>query len=69
MLLFQMKYHKYPSTTTLKHANVLDKVNKSPILRLLNMTPHDTYSITIYIHKMTKLDIIYKQKEQTTVIK
>ena len=25
-----MKYHKHPSTTILKHANVLAKVNKSP---------------------------------------
>ena len=24
------KYHKYPSFTILKHANVLDKANKSP---------------------------------------
>ena len=24
------KYQKYPSTTILKHANVLDKLNKSP---------------------------------------
>ena len=25
-----MKYHKYPSTTILKHANVSDKVNTLP---------------------------------------
>ena len=34
-----MKYQKYPSTTILKHANVLDKVNKLPYKSLLDMTP------------------------------
>ena len=24
------KYHKYPSNTIIKHANVLDELNKSP---------------------------------------
>ena len=28
------KYHNYPSTTILKHENVLDKVNKSPYVHL-----------------------------------
>ena len=33
------KYKKYPSTTILKHVNILAKVNKSPHENLLNMTP------------------------------
>ena len=51
------KYQKYPSTTILKHANVLDKANKLPYGRLLNMTPNYAYSITIYVRKMTLPDI------------
>ena len=39
--VIQTKYHKYPSTTILKHVNVLAKVNKSHYMRLLNMTPHN----------------------------
>ena len=34
-----MKYQKYPSTTILKHANVLAKVNKLTYKNLLDMTP------------------------------
>ena len=43
------KYQKYPSTTILKQANVLEKVNKPPYGRLQNMTPHNAYSITIHV--------------------
>ena len=34
-----MKYLKYPSTTILKHVNVLSKANKLSYKRLLDMTP------------------------------
>ena len=47
------KYQKYPSTTILKHENVLDKVNKLPYACLHHMAPHDAYSITIQLHKIT----------------
>ena len=57
------KYQKYPSNTILIHMNVLAKVNKSPWRRLLNMTPHDTYSIPIHVHTMNLTDINHKQKE------
>ena len=59
----QTKYHKYPSTTILKHANVLDKVNKLPNVSLLNIMSHDAYIITIHLCKMTITDISHKQKE------
>ena len=35
------KYQKDPSTTILKHEKYLAKLNKSPFLCSLNMTPHD----------------------------
>ena len=35
------KYQKYPSTTILKHTNILDKLNKLPNGRSHNMMPHD----------------------------
>ena len=35
------KYYKYPSTTIIKHANVMATVNKLPCRRLLNITPGD----------------------------
>ena len=54
------KYHKYPSTTILKHVNLLDKINKTPYVRLLNMTPHDAYSITIHVRTMNMSDISHK---------
>ena len=47
------EYHKYPSTTVLKHANILAKVNNSPYVHLLNMTPYGAYSITIHVRTMT----------------
>ena len=34
-----MKYSKYPSNTTLKHANVLEKANKLSYKLLLDMMP------------------------------
>ena len=37
--IFLVKYQKYPSTTILKHAKNLDKVNKLPYKRLLNIMP------------------------------
>ena len=57
------KYQKYPSTTIVKHANVLAKVNKFPCGRLHNMTPHDAYSIPIYVRTTTLEDISHKQRE------
>ena len=57
------KYQKYPSTTILKHMNVLAKVNKSPSGPLLKMTPHDAYSITIHLLRMILMDISHEQKE------
>ena len=33
--------HNYSSTPRLKHLNDLDKVNKSPYVRLLDMAPHN----------------------------
>ena len=58
-----LKNKKYPSTTILEYANILEKSIKSPYVRLLNMTPHDAYSVIIYVHKMTISDINHKQKE------
>ena len=58
-----MKYQKDPSTKILKHVNVLAKVNKSPYVCFLNMTPHDTYSIAIHVLKMTISDTSRKLKE------
>ena len=56
------KYHKYTSTTILKHVNVLAKLNKPPWGRLHNMTPNDTYIITIHVLTMTLADISHKKK-------
>ena len=52
----------YPSTTILKHANVLAKVNKSPSGRLHNIMSHATYSIKIHVPTMTLMDISNKKK-------
>ena len=57
------KYKKYPSTTIPTHVNVLAKLHKLPHVRLLNMMPHDDYSITIHIHTMTMSNIRHKQNE------
>ena len=57
------KYQTYFSTTILEHANVLDKVDKSPLNVLRNMTPHDAYSITIHVRTVTLSDISHEQKE------
>ena len=57
------KYWKYPSTTILKHANILAKVNKFPYESLINMTPHDAYSIIIHERKMTISDISHGKKD------
>ena len=56
------KYQKYPSTTILKHVNVLAKVNKFPYSSLLNMMPDDAYVFTIHVLKITLVDISHKQK-------
>ena len=57
------KYHKYPSTTILKHANILTESNKYPWGRLHIMTPHDTYSIPTHVYTVTVLDNSHKQKD------
>ena len=57
------KYEKYPSTTILKHDNVLAKVNISPYVRLLHMMSYDAYSITIYVRTMIILGISHEQNE------
>ena len=56
------KYQKYPSTTKIKHANILDNVNKVPYGCLPNMTPHDAYSITTHLHKVNLAEISHEQK-------
>ena len=58
------KYQKYPSITILKYVNVLAKVNNSPQGSLLNMTPHDNYSITIHVRTMTISEISHEQKNK-----
>ena len=57
------KTSEFPTITILKHVNVWAKVNKSPLARLQNMTPHDAYSITINVRKMTISYISNKKKE------
>ena len=57
------KYHKYPLTTILKHVDFLDELNILPYVRLLDIMPHDAYSITIHIRTMTILDISQEQKD------
>ena len=57
------KYQKYLSTTTLEHAFVFAKVNKSPQEHLHNMTPHDAYSITIHVRTLTLEEISHEQKQ------
>ena len=56
------KYQKYPSTTILKHANVLAKVNKFPYGNLPNNSPHDAYSITIDVRTITLVEITHEKK-------
>ena len=56
-------YHKYPSNTILKHANVLAEVNKLPQGSLLNMPSHDSYSIPIHVRTTILADISHEQKE------
>ena len=51
------KYQKYPSTTILKHANFLVKVNKLPWGCLHNIPPHDSYSIKIHLCTVNLSDI------------
>ena len=55
------KYYKYPSTTILKHTNVLAKVDQLPYGSLPNMTPHESYSITIHLRTVTLSEISHKQ--------
>ena len=62
-VIIPKKYQKYPSTTILKNANVLAKVNKLPYEFLHNMTSHDAYIITIHVLTITISDISHKQKE------
>ena len=54
-------YQKYTSTKILQQTNVLAKVNKFPYVRLLNMMPHGSYSITIHVQKITISDMSHKQ--------
>ena len=54
------KYHKYPSTTILNHSNILSKVNKLPCRCLLQITPHDAYSITIHVLTVTQVVVGHK---------
>ena len=62
------KYQKYPSTKIFKHVNVLAEVNKFPYGRLLNMTPHDAYSITIHIRTMNLANIIHEKSSKIAII-
>ena len=57
------KCQRYPSNTILENTNVLDKVNKLPYWRLLNMTSHDAYSIKIHVRTMTLFYISHQQNE------
>ena len=54
-------YNKYHPIKILKHANVLDKVNKSTLVCLLNMVTQDSYSITIHVHTIIILNISHEQ--------
>ena len=54
----------YTSTTIIKHANVLAKVNKLPWGHLQNVKPHDAYSIPIHVLTMTLADISHEQKKR-----
>ena len=58
-----MKYQDYTSTTIPRHANVLAKANKYPYGRLLDMTQHDAYSISIHVRAMTIVEISHTKKE------
>ena len=62
------KYEKYPSTTILKYANVLAKVNKLPYGCLLNTTRHDAKTITMHICTMNLTDISHKQRRENEII-
>ena len=57
------KYQKYPSNKIFIHAIFLAEVNKSPLGRLHNMTPHEAYRNTIHVHTMTLAGIIPKQNK------
>ena len=57
-----IKYQKYPSTTIIKHANGLAKLDKSTQGRLHNTTSHDAYSIKIHVRTANLADISDKQK-------
>ena len=61
--IIMTKYQKCPSTTILKHENVLSKLNELNCGRSQNMTLHDAYSIPIHVSTMNPSDIIHKQKE------
>ena len=58
------KYHKYPSTTILKHSDILAKVNKLPYGRLPYMTPHDAYIIKTHVSTVTLADISHKKRSK-----
>ena len=60
---------RYPSTTIIKHAYVLAKVNKSPWGRLQNMTPHDSYSIIIQVPTITLVEISQNKRSKIPKIK
>ena len=53
---------RYNSTKKMRHANDLAKLNKLPWGWLNNMTPHDTYSITIHVRTLTLAEISHEQK-------
>ena len=63
------KFQKYPSTTILKHVNILSEANKPPRGCLHHMMPHVAYSITIHVHKMTVADISNKKGSKIPLIK
>ena len=48
---------------TLKHANVLAQINKSPWRTLPNMTPHDAYTTTIHVNTVNLAEIRHEEKE------
>ena len=48
--IIPVKCHKYPSTTILKHDNVLAEVSKSPYVILPNMTPYNICTVFHYTY-------------------
>ena len=48
-----MECEKYPSTTILKHENILAEVNKSHNVYFSNKNVQEVYSTKIYVRTMT----------------